>query len=274
MSSIAHTSPSGAGTMPPESGLTWPRILAADVRRLRTLRSTWWFIAAAVLLVMTIGSFPALGVALGAVDGKPEDVGALGGALSGISVAVLLVAAFAVLSVTAEYATGAVTSTFTAVPRRATALLARAAVVTTGVLVLSLATTFATFAVVHTLLASADVDLPLGAPGVVRSLVGAAVHLAVVAALGTAFGWLLRSTLGALAAVIGLFQFLPVIGFLLPAVIARQVLPWLPSSAANALMSPQATAGMLPTWTALAALIGYVAAALFLAAATVRRRDL
>jgi hypothetical protein len=196
------------------------------------------------------------------------------GALSGISVAVLLVAAFAVLSVTAEYASGAVTSTFTAVPRRATAVLARATVVTTGVLAVSLASTFGTFAVVRTLLASAGVDLPLGAPGVVRSLIGAAVHLAVVAALGTAFAWLLRSTLGALAAVIGLFQFLPVIGFFLPAAIARQVLPWLPGSAANALMSPQAMPGMLPTWAALAALIGYVATGLFLAAVTVRRRDL
>jgi hypothetical protein len=255
-------------------GLTWPHILSADVRRLRTLRSTWWFTVAIVLLTVVTGATPALGVAVGALEGPPEEVAALGGSLGGIGVAQLLVAAFAVLAVTAEYATGAVTSTFTAVPRRAAVVVSRAAVVTAGVLALSLGITFTTFAVAHALLATAGLDLPLTASGVVRSLIGAAMYLAVVAALATAFGWLLRSTVGALAAVIGLFQFLPVIGFFLPAAIARQVLPWLPSNAAGALMAPQPMPGMLPTWTALAALIGYVVAALVLAAVTVRRRDI
>jgi ABC-2 type transport system permease protein len=204
-------------------------------------------------------------VAVGALDGSTGDVGALGGSLSGISVAQLVVAAFAVLSVTAEYATGAVTTTFMAVPRRRAVVLARAAVVTAGVLALSLVLVFGTFAVAHALLGSA---------GVVRSLAGAALYLGVVGALATAAGWLLRSTVGALAAVVGLFQFLPVITFFLPAAIARAVLPWLPSSAANALMEPHPAPGLLPAWAAAAALVGYAAVALALAVVTVRRRDL
>jgi ABC-2 type transport system permease protein len=267
------TAPPSA-VLPRGAGLTWPRILVADVRRLATVRSTWWFAAATVLLAVTVGSFPALGVAVGALDGTPDDVGALGGSLSGISVAELLVAAFAVLSVTAEYATGAVTSTFTAVPRRTTVVLARAGVVTAAVLVLSLALTFGTFAVTHALLASAGIDLPLTAPVVVRALAGAAGYLGLVAALGVASGWLLRRTAGALAAVVGIFYLLPVIGFVLPASVARHVMPWLPSSAASVLMAPQSEPGMLPAWVALAALIGYAAAALTLAAAIVRRREL
>jgi ABC-2 type transport system permease protein len=256
------------------TALTWPHILTADVRRLRTLRSTWWFTAAVVVLTVLAGATPALGVAVGALDGSTGDVGALGGSLSGISVAQLVVAAFAVLSVTAEYATGAVTTTFMAVPRRRAVVLARAAVVTAGVLALSLVLVFGTFAVAHALLGSAGVDLPLTAPGVVRSLAGAALYLGVVGALATAAGWLLRSTVGALAAVVGLFQFLPVITFFLPAAIARAVLPWLPSSAANALMEPHPAPGLLPAWAAAAALVGYAAVALALAVVTVRRRDL
>ena len=165
-------------------------------------------------------------------------------------------------------------STFAAVPRRTTVVLARAAVVGAGVLALSLVLTFATFAVVHALLGSAGVDLPLTAPGVVRALAGAAFHLVVVAALAVAAGWLLRSTAGALAAVVGIFHVLPVIGFVLPAPVARSVLPWLPGNAAAALMEPTPGPEMLPTGVALAALVGYAVVGLTLAAVVVRRRDL
>ena len=264
----ARTSP----TAP--TGLTWPHVLAADVRRLRTLRSTWWFVAAVALFTVTLGAFPALGLAAGALDGATEEVSALGGSLSGMSVAEIIVAAFAALAVTAEYASGAVISTFAAVPRRTTVVLARAAVVGAGVLALSLVLTFGTFAVVHALLGSAGVDLPLTAPGVVRALAGAAFHLVVVAALAVAAGWLLRSTAGALAAVVGIFHVLPVIGFVLPASVARSVLPWLPGNAAAALMEPTPGPQMLPAGVALAALVGYAVAALTLAAVVVRRRDL
>ena len=272
MSAIAPTSPTGS--IPSGVGLTWPRVLAADVRRLRTLRSTWWFVASVVLFTVSLGAFPALGVAVGALDGAQREVSALGGSLSGMSVAEIIVGAFAALSVTAEYASGAVTATFTAVPRRTTAVLARAAVVSAGVLALSLVLTFGTFAVAHALLGSAGVDLPLSAPGVAGALAGAAVHLVVVATLAVASGWLLRNTAGALAAVIGIFHVLPVIGFVLPASIARSVLPWLPGSASSVLMEPNPAPETPPTWAALAALIGYVAAALSLAAVVVRRRDL
>lgn len=256
------------------TGVTWPHVLAADVRRLRTLRSTWWFVTAVVLFTVGLGAFPALGVAAGALDGAPQEVSALGGSLSGMSVAEIIVAAFAALSVTAEYASGAVTSTFTAVPRRATVVLARAGVVGAGVLTLSLALAFGTFAVVQALLGSAGIDLTLSAPGVVRALAGAAVHLVVVAALAVAAGWLLRSTAGALAVVVGVFHVLPVISFVLPASVARSVLPWLPGNAAAALMEPSPGPDLLPTWVALAALVAYATAALTLAAVVVRRRDL
>ncbi|HYJ74737.1 MAG TPA: hypothetical protein VEV65_04015 [Kineosporiaceae bacterium] len=261
-----------AGPVPARVGPTWPRVLAADVRRLATLRSTWWFAASLVLFTVGLGSFPALGVAAGALEGTPEDVGPLGGSLSGITVAQLLVAAFAVLSVTAEYASGAVTSTLTAVPRRTTTVLARAGVVTAGVLAVSLAVLAGTFAVAQALLASGGVQLPV-APGVVRALAGAGAHLGLAATIAVALGWLLRSTAGALAVFVGIFHVLPVIGVVLPAAVARQVLPWLPGNAAGALMAPEPVPAMPHAWAALAALAGYAVAALTLAVVAVRRRD-
>jgi ABC-2 type transport system permease protein len=78
----------------------------------------------------------------------------------------------------------------------------------------------------------------------------------------------------ALAAVVAVFHVLPVIGLVLPASLARHVLPWLPGNAAAALTQPSPTPDMLPPWAALTALIGYAVAARALAAAVVRRRDL
>jgi ABC-2 type transport system permease protein len=250
-------------------GLTWSRVLAAEQRRMRTLRSTWWFAASAVVLTVAIGVFPAIGVAVGALPADPATVGPLGGALTGLGLTELIVAAFAVLAVTGEPAA----VTFTAVPRRASVVVGRTAAVGAWVLTVALALTFGTFAAVHLLLRSAGMDLFLNAPGVARSLVGAAVHLAFVAVLGVAAGWLLRGAVAGIAAVVGIFYLLPVVGLLLPDAAAGVVLPWLPSNAAAALREPVPTPEMLPAWLALLALAAYAAGAVALATAAVRRRD-
>jgi ABC-2 type transport system permease protein len=57
---------------------------------------------------------------------------------------------------------------------------------------------------------------------VLRALIGAALYLTVVALLGAGAGWLLRSTVGALEAVVGLRHVLPVVAILL--VVAALVL--------------------------------------------------
>ena len=216
-------------------GLTLPRILAAEQRRMRTLHSTWWFAASAVVLTVAVGVFPAIGVAVGALPADLSDVGPLGGALTGLSITELIVAAFAVLAVTGEPAA----ATFTAVPRRATVVAARAATVGGAVLAVSLTLTFGTFFAADLLLRTAGTDLAVGAPGVARALAGAAVHLAFVAVLAVAAAWLLRGAVAAIAAVLAIFYLLPVVGLLLPAGLARAVLPWLPSNATAAGSGPK-----------------------------------
>lgn len=152
--------------------------------------------------------------------------------------------------------------------------LARGAPDPRSLLAEALALTFGTFAVAHLLLRSAGLDLFINAPGVARSLAGAAVHLAFVAVLGVAAGWLLRGAVAGIAAVLGVFYLLPVVGLLLPDAAARAVLPWLPGNAAAALREPASTPEMLPSWAALLVLAGYAVGAVFLAAVVVRHRDI
>ncbi len=255
-----------------EFGLTWAHVVAAELRRLRTLRSTWWFGAVLVVLVVLFGTMPAIGVALGVLEAAPPDAAALGGALGGMSAAGLLVLGFGVLAASGEYATGMVAATFTAVPRRTTVVLARTLAVAVAVLVPSLVLTFGTYGLVRVLMASGGVDLQT-APGTVGALTGAAVGLTAQAVLGVAAGWVLRSTAGGITAVVVLLHMLPAVGLILPAAVADRVMPWLPGNVVNVLMTPGPVQGMPPAWAALAALAGYVAAALALASLVVRRRD-
>jgi ABC-2 type transport system permease protein len=259
-------------TAAPGPRLTWRHIAASEVRRLASLRSTWWFAAVLVLLVAVVGTFPALGVAVGALEAAPPEAGGLGGALSGMSAAGLLVLGFGALAASSEYATGMIAATFTAVPRRTPVVLARTLVVGTAVLVPALALTFGTYGLVRVLLAAGGADLP-AAPGTAGALTGAAVGLAVQAVLGVAAGWILRSTAGGITAVVVLLHLVPVIGLFLPAAVTDRVLPWLPINAVAVLMTPGPVAGMPPAWAALAALAAYVAGALALASLVVRSRD-
>ncbi len=268
------TSPVPADVSPagPDLRLTRARVLAAEVRRLRSLRSTWWFAAVLVLLVAVFGAFPALGVALGALEAAPPDATALGGALGGVSAAGLLVVGFGVLAASSEYATGMVAATFTAVPRRAAVVLARALAVGIAVLVPSLVLTFGTYGLVRVLLASGGVDLPT-APGTALALGGAAVGLAAQAVLGVAAGWLLRSTAGGITAVVVLLHMLPAVGLILPVALADRVMPWMPVNIIGMLMTPGPVQGMPSAGAGLAALAASAAAAVGGGVPGVGRRD-
>jgi hypothetical protein len=252
-------------------GLRPRRILAAEWLKLVSLRSAWWFVATIVLGTVGVGSFMAIGVVLDKVDGA--EAGRLGGALTGIGFAELMVAALAALTVTGEYASGSIRTTLTAVPRRTTVVAAKTAAVSGAVLVLSLVLTFGTFALVSTLMATADVDLRLSAPGVARALAGGAVYLALMAALGVGLGWLLRSTAGAISTVVAIVYVLPLIGLVLPAAVAADITKYLPSNAAAVVMQPETVPGQLPPWAGLAVMAAWAAVALIGAAIVVRRRD-
>lgn len=254
-------------------GLTAPRILSAEWRKEVTVPSTWWTLSILVLAIAGSGIFTGIGVALGELAATPEDIGALGGALSGISAAEIAVAVFGILAVTGEYASGAIRSSFTAVPARAPVVLAKAGVVGATVLGLSAVLTLGTFIAARALVGSAGFDLSLTAPGVLRSLIGAAFSLAAIAVLGSAVGWLLRSTAGAIGVVFGLLYVLPMIGMILPDAVGSQIMRYLPGNAAAALREPLYAQGMLPAWAAALVLVGWVAVFVAGAALVVRRRD-
>jgi len=255
------------------STVTHARVVAAEWIRLRTLRSAKYLLAAVVLVIIGLAAVAAVGSATGAVP-DPDDGGSdrLGGALVGISSVELLVAALGVLVVSSEYASGAIASTFAAVPRRVPVILAKAAVTAGTVFAVSLVAVLSAFALSSAVLAGDGGSPSIGAPGVSRALFGAAAYLAVLTSWGVAFGWLLRSTAGAMGAMFALLYLLPALGLLLPRDVSEHVVPLLPSNAGAAVMQLDGTSFPAP-WIGLALFALYAAVALMAAVARVLRRD-
>ncbi|MFF3988264.1 hypothetical protein ACFY0B_27180 [Streptomyces sp. NPDC001797] len=108
-----------------------------------------------------------------------------------------------------EYSTGMIRSTLTAVPRRLPVLWAKAAVIGPIALVLTTLGAPAAFGLGSPGLSGEKICLSLGDDGVLGSLAGAGLYLALVAAFGVALGVLLRNSAGAIASLVGILLIPP-----------------------------------------------------------------
>jgi len=244
------------------------RVLQAEWIKSRTQRSTWWLLVASALSLVAAGVSPALTHLLADASSVEGAANPTGGALEGVSFTQLLVAAVGVVVVSGEYGSGLIRATFMAVPRRLPVLVAKAAVIGGLTFLVVLPTVLVTFLAAQAVLARADVSVSLGEPGVFRAIAGAAVLLAATAVVGTAFGWLVRSTAGALAATFGYLFVLPLVGMAVPSID-----PYLPSKAGAAVLRSVPNQTGPSPWAGLGLFVAYTVALLVVAGYALRRRD-
>ncbi|MDX6214669.1 MAG: type transport system permease protein [Frankiales bacterium] len=222
------------------SGLSFPRLLRSEWLKLRTLRSTWiTLVAAMVVLVL------AAGLIANHLHGNLVDPGRFGGdrgdrdvlttPLRGFGLTQLVVGVLGVLAVSGEYATGMISATFMLVPKRLPVLWAKllvfAALAFTAMLVASLAAFFLAQAVLG------SYGVGLGAHHAVRVVFGLAGYLALVGLLGLGLGFIVRSTAGAIAALVGLLLVAPGILAALGTSWATTISHYLPLNAGQAMFS-------------------------------------
>lgn len=185
------------------------RVLDAEWMKLRTIRSWPWLTTVTALWLIGSAAVSAVGLRLAQAD---EGADPLGGALSGVGFTQLLVGTIGILSVTGEYRSGTIRSTFIAVPRRVSVVWGKAAVVALTTLAVTLPTVLIALAAAAGILSRTDTAISPTEPAVLRAVVGASLVLGLTAAIGVAFGWLLRSTAGALTALFGFLVILPLVG--------------------------------------------------------------
>lgn len=257
-----------------EARTTQARVAYSEWIKVRSLRSTAWSLAASALLTIGTGVLLCEIAVAHLHAGNPSGINPVRLSLFGVYLAQLAAGVTGVLAATGEYATGAIRTTLTAIPARLPVLWAKLGVLGVVVLVTSEAALFVTFLACQSILSGKHASVSLADPGVLRAVAGTGLYLAVVTLLGTALGFLIRNTAAAVAIMFAVVLVLPeVLGAALPASVARDLLPYLPSNAGQAIMQVRPAADTMAPWTGFALLAGYTAIAVAAAALALKRRD-
>ncbi|HUR74925.1 MAG TPA: ABC transporter permease [Sporichthya sp.] len=255
-------------------------VARSEWTKLRSLRSTWWTLAA--YLTISIG-FCALVTWLfagrwGSVGEEnrqavaDDPIGLIlqpGAQFGQLAVAVLGVFVFA-----GEYSSGSIRSSILAVPRRRHLLIAKAAVLAAVVFAIAEAVAFGSYALASPFVGK-HADLAITDPTVLRALVGTGIYLALIGLFALAIGAMVRHVGGAIAAVLALILVVPGVLGSLPGHVGLYLSDYAPGGMVGQRVMSTGTG---EDWAvgpigALAITAGWTLLALALAAGALSRRD-
>ncbi|MEU1472048.1 ABC transporter permease [Streptomyces sp. NPDC005761] len=259
-------------------------LLAAEWLKTRTLRSTSWMYAITALAVIAFNAGTAYdhykywyqydehGRESFIANGSPLMDAFTGNAAM---VLVLAVAAIGAVSITGEYGTGLIRTTFTAVPARRSVMAAKALVLTAVTTVFGTLVALASFASTQAILSGRDASITLSHPGALRVVVASALLAPVAALAGLATGAVIRHTGGSVIGCVVVLLLLPMIlsDRRHPTAVLRHTLPF---SAWDRLSVSDLQASVPYPWTVAGAWTVYAAWALLagaVAVVAVHRRD-
>jgi ABC-type transport system involved in multi-copper enzyme maturation permease subunit len=183
---------------------------------------------------------------------------------------VLAIGILGVLTLTAEFSTGQIRLTFSAVPRRVTVLAAKAAVAGLAGLVLGEVLAFAALGIA--LVVSAGHPQETGLSGASIHVLAGGLSMCVAVLLGVGLGGIIRHTAGAIVALPAVL-YLPLLVFALPAPWNDRIGRFTPMASAYQLVTSHPSSQLFSPGLSLLVLIAWPAAALAAAAVVLTRRD-
>ena len=185
--------------------LTFVRAVRSEWIKLATLRSTWWSIAIAAALTIGIAVLIAQAVDMPGFD-------PIQAVVMPIQFTMLLAGIIGAISVTGEYSTGMIRSTLTADPVRGSVLLAKSLVLALFLFLSSLVIFGVAALAVSAVVSTRDQSIEWSDPSTsFLPILVASLSMSVFALIGVAFGFILRSGAGAIAATVGLLFVLPIV---------------------------------------------------------------
>jgi hypothetical protein len=255
------------------------RVAVSEWTKLRSVRSTRWSLLAATVLTiglpMVFSAF--LSARWGHLDpGERADHQRhpLEVSLAGVNVSQLAIAVLGVLVITAEYSTGMIRATLTAVPKRLPVLWAKIAVYAAVVFVLMLPSVIIGYFGSQAILNRHHImQISFSHPGVARSIIGAAGYVVLVGVFALAIGAIVRNTAGGIAAFAAIFFVIPPLLNILPTSWNNAISPWLPDSAGRSMFMLTHDSNSLSPTAGFALFLGYCALAIGIAAILLARRD-
>ena len=259
--------------LPPATGRAGLRgVIASEFTKLRSVRSTYWTIAALIVISVGIAAIAGFGIA-SSLHNNPQNKAGLDATQASLiaffELGQLIIAVIGAMSITSEYSTGMIRTSMTAMPRRGTVYLGKLIVLTTVTLVVSLVTSFVAFFVGQATLsgsglsaslfhsttvpANAIMHPPAGGPGngppvvtfqgtdvitsghVLTAVIGTALFVTVVALIAFGLGAIIRHTAGAITSTIGLLFVLSIIIQILPSNWRWDIMRFFPDAAGRVL---------------------------------------
>ncbi len=285
MSAIGTTTAATSRGTATGSGVSFGGVLRSEWIKLRTLRSTLWCYLIIVALTIGLGLLIALAIPKpeGTVTHDSQQLTWLTVATLGIGFAQLVSAVLGALVITGEYATGMIRSTFTAVPKRLPAVIAKALVFGVTTFVIALASLVITALLTAPILEGRGIHTDLGDGRFWLGILGGAGYVALIGIIALGIGLIVRNSAGGIAAALGLVLVVPVVLQIVAATTRadwpRNVDAFLPSSAGGRLYAypidapSQAGILTLDAWQAALVLLGWFALTLVIGGVLVKRRD-
>jgi ABC-2 type transport system permease protein len=292
--------------LPPATGRAG---LAGTIRseftKLRSVRSTYWTIAAMVIVSVGFAAIAGFAIANNLHNNPVNKAGmdATQASLGGFfELGQLIIAVLGALTITSEYSTGMIRTSLTAMPRRGTIYAAKLLVFGTVTLVVSLITSFIAFFVGQAAMSGSGVSASLfhsvtipanaiqNGPGgnvtfsgsivispgtVLTAIIGTALFVTVVALIAFGLGAIIRHTAGAITSAIGLMFIIPVIVQLLPDTWRWDIMRFFPDAAGRVLSVTvgQQNPHLWSAWPQFGVTLVYAAVLLGVGAYLFRTRD-
>jgi ABC-2 type transport system permease protein len=280
MAATTQTQQARPAILPPASGHAgFSGTLRSELTKIRSVRSTYWTLL--VLLAVSIGIGAAItgGTAANWSHMAPPDRATFDPTQASVAglfyLGQLVIVVLGAMTLTAEYSTGMIRTSLTAMPRRIVVYTAKAVVFAAVTLVVTFVAAFAAFYLGQSLLASTHDTATLSQPGVLRAVIGSALYVTLCGLLAFAFGAILRHTAAAITTVIGLLFVIPILAHLLPQSWYQDLERWLPDAAGRALsvtVGPQPPHLFSP-WAQFGVFAVYTAVLLIAGAVLFRKRD-
>ncbi|MFD0417774.1 ABC transporter permease subunit [Streptomyces sp. NPDC127108] len=250
--------------------------------KLRTLPSTWWLLVGVVVLTLAASAATTAGLA---ADGCAAEVcheDLVRQSLTGVWLGQAAVVVLGALTISAEYGTGTIRASLTALPARLRLLTAKAVVVSGLALCSGSLAVLGALGAGRLLLPDGGFTEALGYPPIgltdgptLRAAAGSVLYFALVALLALGAAAALRDTAAAVTTVLGLLYAFPLLVGMVHNDTWHERLERL--SPASAGLAVQATEGLdqLPIgpWQGLAVLAGYAAGGMVLGGVLLKARD-
>jgi hypothetical protein len=252
--------------------------LRSEFTKIRSVRSTYWALAlmvgASLAVTITFCAYTADHWPQARSSGfDPTAYSVVWLAVAGQLVIVVLGA----LTITSEYSTQAIRTSLTVMPRRGVLYAAKGTVFGAVTAAVAFPASFLAFFVGQWILASTHAGATLSQPNVLRAIILTASFVVLSGLFAFGVGAVLRSTAGAISAVIGFMFLLPEIAKSFPETWYDDAIRWLPG---GQFIAEIANTGSQPIGPhlfgplgELAVLGGYTVVALIAGAVALRRRD-